>query len=66
MRYQVIVGNIGTVCNTNIVNAAVGVYEEYVKQSKSGYGRAGGEPVTLLKDNEPYKEYVPFEIDEDS
>lgn len=50
--FSVIVGNIGTVVQDETdVTKAQAVYEEYVTQSKSGRGRAGGETVTLLVDD---------------
>jgi hypothetical protein len=57
MQYKVIVGNIGTVCRTNSRMAAVERYGDYVLQSTIGYGRAAGEPVTLMRDGEPIKEH---------
>ena len=56
-RYQVIVGNIGTVENTNDVKQANETYYEFVNQSKNNYGRAAGEDVTMLEGDEISKEY---------
>ena len=47
-RYEIIVGNIGTVEQTDSLQIALKTYGEYVRQSASGVGRAGGETVTLL------------------
>lgn len=55
--YEVIVGNIGKVHEGSSRAAALKAYNTYVRQSKSGYGRASGEQVSLWKDNEPIKEY---------
>jgi hypothetical protein len=58
MVYEVVVGNIGTVHHGNDRRTAEHVFAEYVSQSKAGYGRASGEPVTLLGDGEILKEYA--------
>lgn len=58
MVYEVVVGNIGTVHHGNDRRTAERVFAEYVSQSKEGYGRASGEPVTLLGDGEILKEYA--------
>lgn len=47
-RYEVIVGNIGSVLQTNDYKEAKATYKEYVQQSKENYGRAAGEVVTLF------------------
>jgi hypothetical protein len=62
-EYQVVVGNIGTVYDGPDVIQATLHYENYVKQSKSGYGKASSEPVTLMQDGEPIREHVPQVID---
>lgn len=51
-RYEVIVGNIGTVYDGPLFKEALTSYSEYKRQSKAHYGRAAGESVTLLKDGE--------------
>ena len=56
-RYEVIVGNIGTVYSGNDHDAARQTMQDYIGQSKAGYGRAGGEPVTLMRNGEPFDEY---------
>ena len=56
-RWQVIVGNIGTVFDGTREAAARLEYKTYVIQSKSGNGRAGGESVTLMKNDEPVAEH---------
>ena len=51
-RYQVIVGNIGTVYDGDSVDEAERVYQEYKSQSQSKHGRAAGETVTLMECDE--------------
>lgn len=58
-NYQVIVGNIGTVYEGTNGFEAIKEYNQYVSISKEGTGRAGNEQVTLLRDNDIYKEYLP-------
>jgi hypothetical protein len=58
MRYQVICGNIGSVRETNEYKDALEVYALYIGHSKSKYGRAAGESVTLCDNGEPIKEYI--------
>lgn len=55
--YRVIVGNVGTVHDSLDRQAAENCYFEYVTRSSTGYGRVAGEPVSLLQDGEPIKEY---------
>jgi hypothetical protein len=56
-QYEVIVGNIGTVYQGSNLKQANERYKEYVKQSKRGLGRAGGESVTMMKGGEIHKEH---------
>lgn len=58
-RYEVIVGNVGTVYSGDDTGRAYKTYWEYVSLSKTGHGRAGAEGVSLLVDNEPVHEYFP-------
>lgn len=58
-KYQVIVGNIGTVLDTDSRQSAAKTYGEYKRQSKEHYGRASGEQVTLFMDSEPLWTYEP-------
>lgn len=58
-RYTVIVGNIGTVYDNTSAREAVNTYTEYRMQSNKGYGRAAGEPVTLLRNGELVAEHIP-------
>ncbi len=58
-NYEVIVGNIGSVhqgCNLKVAERK---YRAYVKDSKSGIGRAGNESVVLFNNAEPIIEYIP-------
>lgn len=57
-RYQVVVGNIGTVYSGDDEGQAIKTYEEYVKQSEAGKGRASNEDVTLLCDDAPIREHT--------
>jgi hypothetical protein len=57
-NYQVIVGNIGTVYNGHSGKRAVSTFLHYVLESERKIGRAAGEPVTLMRDSEPIREYL--------
>ena len=56
-KFQVIVGNIGTVYDGNNYMQAQARYTAYVRASKSPHGRAAGEPVTLMRNGEIRSEY---------
>lgn len=56
-KYQVIVGNIGTVYDGGDWNKCVEAYREYVSQSCMEGCRASGEPVTIMRNGEPYYEH---------
>jgi len=56
--YQVIVGNIGLVCNTCIRDIAVITFKHYFHASTYGGSSASGENVTLFADGEIEAEYV--------
>ena len=56
-RYEVIVGNVGTVYDGSGKVAAKTTYLRYVKVSLSGAGRAGGEGVVLMEDGEIIAEH---------
>lgn len=58
MKYQVIVGNIGTVYDGNSPVIARQKFRAYRTDSMCGYGRASHEPVTLMEDGQPVKEYA--------
>ena len=55
--YEVIVGNIGTVYSGPNGFEAHTKFQVYAGQSKTGYGRASGEDVTIMRNGEPIKEY---------
>ena len=57
-RYQVIVGNIGTVYDGDSIRLAKLDFAAYVRLSKKSLGRASGEDVTLMDDCEPEMEYT--------
>ena len=58
MRYQVIVGNVGTVLDTDNGAAAQVEYGRWKQKSLAAEGRPGGEDVTLMRDGEPWHEYT--------
>lgn len=60
MKYQVIVGNIGTAHDGNNFRTALSLYHAYVRDSKKGIGRGAGEEVTLMDDGEPVREHRPL------
>src|ERR1019366_6097756 len=51
-NYEVVVGNIGTVHSGASRNAARKVYAITAMESRGKYGRASGEPVTLIQDGD--------------
>lgn len=55
--WEVNVGNVGNIDAEDEASARK-TYAEYVEQSKNGVGRAGGETVTLLHNNESVEEFV--------
>ena len=55
--YEVVVGNIGTVYSGGSKTQAAVKYASYVKQSKKGVGRAGGEDVAMFKDGDIVREH---------
>jgi len=56
-KYQVVVGNLGTVYDGDNSFAAEKNFQEYVKISNNDYGRVSNEPVTLFVDGEPEAEF---------
>lgn len=56
-KYQVIVGNVGTVYDAYSLKEASKTFSEYKHQSKTHYGRASGEQVTMFCNGEPVKQY---------
>jgi len=59
MRYQIIVGNVGTVADTDNEDEAIRVFHGNTTISSSGTGRAGHESVVLMRDGEPWVEFTP-------
>jgi hypothetical protein len=57
--YSLIVGNIGTVHTGANGFVALCEWRRWIAQSKETNGRACGEPVTLMRDGEPWREYEP-------
>ena len=55
-KFEVIVGNIGTVYSGTDREAALAEFKECIELSKAKYGRFGSEQVTLWEDGEPIKE----------
>jgi hypothetical protein len=56
--YEVIVGNIGTVYRGGSRLFALRRFNEYRRQSTTGRGRAGGEPITMFTDGEISAEHA--------
>ena len=65
-HYEVLVGNIGTVHRVENEEEAKSCFDAYVEKSKAGDGRAAGEEVSLFKNDELVKDYVPAEEDEEA
>lgn len=57
-QYVVIVGNVGTVYSGEDSQKASEIFAEYVEQSKSDCGHAGGEDVSLLHNDDIIQEYM--------
>ena len=57
--YSVLVGNVGEAYSGYDAAVAFSTYDIYVNLSKLEHGRASGEPVVLLRNGEPEKEYEP-------
>lgn len=57
-EFEVIVGNIGAIYRGNDYTIAHRTYTEQVNLSKSGIGRTGGEPVTLMVNGEIEREHA--------
>lgn len=56
-RFQVIVNNLGTVYDGASSVDANKIYKAYIQASKEPHGRASGESVIMLKDDEIMREY---------
>lgn len=57
-KWEVVAGNVGTVYDDLSESGARATYNAYVKFSKDGEGRVGGENVTLFRDGEIVEEHV--------
>lgn len=56
--YEVLVSNIGKVWEGNNTYTANAIYAQYVRKSTKDIGRASGESVDMLKNNEIVKSFV--------
>lgn len=65
-RFEVIVGNIGTVYSGNDYDLACSKFHSYVKQAKAHHGRAAGEDVTMLDDSEVRLSHVGYMTKQDA
>jgi hypothetical protein len=57
-KYQVVVGNVGQVIDTDNGAEANIEYGRWKAESQKPHGRCSGESVTLFKDGEPKHEYA--------
>lgn len=55
-RWQVVVGNVGTVYDGDHRPTAMSTYIAYRSASLTGKGRAAHEPVTLMRDDEVFRQ----------
>ena len=56
-RFEVTVGNLGTVYIGDGEAEAIAIFKEYAQMSLDNYGRVSGEPVTLSDEGEPMLEH---------
>ena len=56
-KWQVFVGNVGTVYDGENLTVALRIYQDSRWRSKENIGRMAGEPVTVMRDGEPWAEY---------
>lgn len=56
-KYEVHVGNVGTVHTGHDESAALQAFNEWVKVAQETVSRAAGENVLLMEDGEPMKEH---------
>ena len=59
-NYEVIVGNLGRVHEGSVGKVAHAEFKEYRDRSIANNGRAGGESVVLMRDDEIIAEYDPM------
>jgi hypothetical protein len=57
LPFEIVVGNIGYVWSGSNYMQASSQFARWVKDSKTGLGRSGGESVTLFHNGEVKKEY---------
>ena len=57
--YEVIVQNIGMVHQGTEYTQAYLIFNDYIRKSKIGEGRASGSNVTLMQNDELFDEYIP-------
>lgn len=57
VKFEVVVGNVGTIYSGENACAAHGTYRDAMILSASKQGRASGESITLLQDGEVVKKY---------
>ena len=62
--YEVLVSNIGAVYNGADVVTAHNNFNYYVRASRVGFGRVSRESVTMLKNGEIVKEYIPERLED--
>lgn len=60
IKYEVVVGNIGTVYRGANKRDAHVTYRFYVKEAKEHTGRAAGEDVTLFNHGEIVKQHIGY------
>lgn len=56
-RWQVVVGNVGTVYDGDHRPTAMSTYIAYRAASRTNKGRAAGEQVTLMRDDDVYRQH---------
>lgn len=56
-HYTVVVGNVGTVYHGQSRSKAVKAFESYTLMSKHGVGRAAGEAVTMMFEDDVLREH---------
>jgi hypothetical protein len=61
MKWYVIVGNVGTVLEAFDGAMAIAAFKHWRTSSIEGFGRAAGEQVTLMRDDEIQMEHQPEE-----
>ena len=64
-NYSVVVGNIGTVYRGPDRWEALESFVAYQRLSQSNSGRAGGETVTFMDNDEILEQYIPPQMDEE-